>query len=145
MIGERIFPLVQEYIPELAGKITAMLLEIDHTELLQMLQNRELLDSKIEEAVQVLRAFDAKELQRVPQPKAPSPRQETLSVCSQRKEIGERLFLLVQEYNADFAGQITGTLLEIDKKVLLHMLRNRELLFEKVKEAVQVLQHNQAL
>ena len=37
-----------------AGKITGMLLEIDNSELLHMLDNRELLKSKVDEAVLVL-------------------------------------------------------------------------------------------
>lgn len=61
MIGERLFPLVQEHQPHLAGKITGMLLEIDNTELLHMLESRELLSAKVEEAVQVLQAHQAKE------------------------------------------------------------------------------------
>jgi len=63
MIGERLFPLVQEYQPTLAGKITGMLLEIDNSELLHMLEQRELLGAKVEEAVQVLQAHQAKEAQ----------------------------------------------------------------------------------
>jgi len=61
MIGERLFPLVQEYQPTMAGKITGMLLEIDNTELLHMLEQRELLGAKVDEAVQVLQAHQAKE------------------------------------------------------------------------------------
>jgi len=61
MIGERLFPLVQEHQPHLAGKITGMLLEIDNSELLHMLESRDLLSSKVEEAVQVLQAHQAKE------------------------------------------------------------------------------------
>lgn len=61
MIGERLFPLVQDYQPHLAGKITGMLLEIDNTELLHMLESRDLLRAKVEEAVQVLQAHQAKE------------------------------------------------------------------------------------
>ncbi|WP_411017575.1 hypothetical protein, partial [Salmonella sp. s51090] len=34
MLGERLFPLIQNTIPDLAGKITGMLLEIDNAELL---------------------------------------------------------------------------------------------------------------
>lgn len=63
MIGERLFPLVQDYQPQLAGKITGMLLEIDNSELLHMLEQRELLGAKVEEAVQVLQAHQAKEAQ----------------------------------------------------------------------------------
>jgi len=61
MIGERLFPLVQDHQPHLAGKITGMLLEIDNSELLNMLENRELLSAKVDEAVQVLQAHQAKE------------------------------------------------------------------------------------
>jgi len=61
MIGERLFPLVQEHQPHLAGKITGMLLEIDNSELLNMLESRDLLSNKVDEAVQVLQAHQAKE------------------------------------------------------------------------------------
>lgn len=61
MIGERLFPKVQEHQPTMAGKITGMLLEIDNSELLHMLENVELLKSKVVEAVQVLQAHQAKE------------------------------------------------------------------------------------
>jgi len=61
MIGERLFPLVQEHQPHLAGKITGMLLEIDNSELLNMLESRDLLAAKVDEAVQVLQAHQAKE------------------------------------------------------------------------------------
>jgi len=61
MIGERLFPMVQEYELQLAGKITGMLLEIDNSELLHMLESRESLRTKVDEAVQVLKAHQAKE------------------------------------------------------------------------------------
>jgi len=61
MIGEKLFPLVQDYQPHLAGKITGMLLEIDNSELLHMLDHPGLLKDKVEEAVQVLTAHQAKE------------------------------------------------------------------------------------
>ena len=47
MLGERLFPLIQQMQPELAGKITGMLLEIDNTELLHMLESRESLKAKV--------------------------------------------------------------------------------------------------
>merc|ERR1712209_356962 len=56
MLGERLFPLIQGLYPDLAGKITGMLLEIDNSELVHMLEHPESLKSKVEEAVAVLQA-----------------------------------------------------------------------------------------
>lgn len=61
MLGERLFPLIQNMYPDLAGRITGMLLEIDNSELLHMLESRESLKAKVEEAVAVLQAHQAKE------------------------------------------------------------------------------------
>jgi polyadenylate-binding protein len=61
MLGERLFPLIHGMYPDLAGKITGMLLEIDNSELLHMLESRESLKAKVEEAVAVLHAHQAKE------------------------------------------------------------------------------------
>ncbi|XP_034154360.1 polyadenylate-binding protein 1b isoform X2 [Pangasianodon hypophthalmus] len=61
MLGERLFPLIQNMHSDLAGKITGMLLEIDNSELLHMLESPESLRSKVDEAVAVLKAHQAKE------------------------------------------------------------------------------------
>ncbi|KAG8258057.1 hypothetical protein J6590_036796 [Homalodisca vitripennis] len=49
MLGERLFPLIQRMYPDLAGKITGMLLEIDNSELLHMLEHNESLKAKVRE------------------------------------------------------------------------------------------------
>lgn len=61
MLGERLFPLISQMFPDLAGKITGMLLEIDNSELLHMLESQESLEAKVKEAVAVLQAHQAKE------------------------------------------------------------------------------------
>lgn len=45
--GERLYPLIQALHPNLAGKITGMLLEIDNSELLHMLESPETLHAKV--------------------------------------------------------------------------------------------------
>ncbi|XP_037053010.1 polyadenylate-binding protein 1-like [Peromyscus leucopus] len=61
MLGERLFPLIQAMHPTLAGKITGMLLEIDNSEPLHMLESPESLRSKADEVVALLQAHQAKE------------------------------------------------------------------------------------
>lgn len=62
MLGERLYPLIHSMHPEWAGKITGMLLEIDNAELLHMLDSRESLKAKVDEAVVVLQAHQAKQV-----------------------------------------------------------------------------------
>jgi len=60
IIGEQLYPKIQRTQPQLAGKITGMILDscaID--EILPMLEKQELLDEKIEEALQALREHQA--------------------------------------------------------------------------------------
>lgn len=54
LLGERLFPLIQNVEPQLAGKITGMLLEMDNGELLNLLESPDALNAKIMEAISVL-------------------------------------------------------------------------------------------
>merc|ERR1719420_1849204 len=56
MIGEKLFPAIAKYQPELAGKITGMMLEMDNSELLILLESEQQMKGKIEEALRVLQS-----------------------------------------------------------------------------------------
>ncbi|KAL1224370.1 Polyadenylate-binding protein 7 [Cardamine amara subsp. amara] len=55
-LGERLYPLVEKRHPQLAAKITGMLVEMDNLELLVMLESPEYLAAKVDEAYEVLKS-----------------------------------------------------------------------------------------
>lgn len=56
MLGESLYPQVEQLEPEAAAKVTGMLLEMDQTEVLHLLESPESLKSKVAEAMEVLRS-----------------------------------------------------------------------------------------
>lgn len=68
MLGERLFSIIHQSHGEQAGKITGMLLEIDNAELLHMLESRESLNAKVDEALSVLAVHQQKEQKKPAQP-----------------------------------------------------------------------------
>ena len=55
MLGENLYPLVEKLEPGNAAKVTGMLLEMDQTEVLHLLESPEALKAKVAEAMEVLR------------------------------------------------------------------------------------------
>ncbi|KAJ0836209.1 putative polyadenylate-binding protein/Hyperplastic disc protein [Helianthus annuus] len=55
MLGENLYPLVEQLEAESAAKVTGMLLEMDQTEVLHLLESPEALKAKVAEAMEVLR------------------------------------------------------------------------------------------
>ena len=66
LIGEELYRLIYPVHSDLAGKITGMLLEMDNSELLHMLEVPESLKAKVEEAVSVLRDHQLREERQQP-------------------------------------------------------------------------------
>jgi len=61
MLGEVIYLRIFAVQPELAGKITGMLLEMDNSELLHLLEDSDAMEAKVSEAISVLNDFTNKE------------------------------------------------------------------------------------
>jgi len=57
MLGEVIYMKIAPAQPDLAGKITGMLLEMDNSELLHLLEAPDAMNSKVSEALAVLQDF----------------------------------------------------------------------------------------
>ncbi|EIN07305.1 polyadenylate binding protein [Punctularia strigosozonata HHB-11173 SS5] len=61
MIGEMLYMRIAPAQPDLAGKITGMLLEMENAELIHLLDNDDALQSKVGEAIAVLHEYTQKE------------------------------------------------------------------------------------
>jgi polyadenylate-binding protein len=59
MLGEQLYPLVDALEHDHAGKVTGMLLEMDQTEVLHLIESPEALKAKVAEAMEVLRMAQA--------------------------------------------------------------------------------------
>lgn len=55
MLGNNLFPLVQQVVPEMAVKVTIMLLEMDQTEVLHLLESPESLRAEVGQAMDALK------------------------------------------------------------------------------------------
>merc|ERR1712039_690513 len=56
MLGDKLFPRISKYQPQLGRKVTGMLLELDNSKLLMLLDSEQELKAMVDEAVRVLRA-----------------------------------------------------------------------------------------
>lgn len=60
MLGEQLYPLVESVEPVHASKVTGMLLEMDQTEVLHLIESPEALKTKVAEAMAVLQEAAAR-------------------------------------------------------------------------------------
>jgi len=75
LLGENLYPLVDQLEHENAAKVTGMLLEMDQTEVLHLLESPEALKAKVSEAMDVLRNVNQQQ-----QVNSPTDRMASLSL-----------------------------------------------------------------
>lgn len=75
MLGENLYPLVHQLEHENAAKVTGMLLEMDQTEVLHLLESPDALKAKVSEAMEVLRSVHQQQ-----QPNSPAAQLASLSL-----------------------------------------------------------------
>lgn len=80
MLGENLYPLVEQLEPEAAAKVTGMLLEMDQTEVLHLLESPEALKAKVAEAMEVLRNVSQQQQQQQQQPSSLADQLASLSL-----------------------------------------------------------------
>ena len=63
LLGENLYPLVDQLEHDNAAKVTGMLLEMDQTEVLHLLESPEALKAKVAEAMEVLKNVGSQQQQ----------------------------------------------------------------------------------
>jgi len=59
ILGDQLYPIIEKHTPELAGKITGMILESStNEEMIELINNSAAMFAKVEEAVKVLREYE---------------------------------------------------------------------------------------
>jgi len=113
MIGNKLYPLVNNFTTEHAPKVTGMLLELDVNDLVLLLNSQEDLKEKVDEC---------------------------LSIFFGKKEIGNKLYPKVAKMiTQEHAPKVTGMLLELDVNYLNSLLELPYNLKEKVDECLSIL------
>jgi len=115
MIGNKLYPLVENFTTEHAPKVTGMLLELDVNELGNLLNSPENLKEKVNECLSILVPKD------------------------EREQIGNKLYPKVENFTTEHAPKVTGMLLELDVNDLRFLLKSPKTLKEKIDECLSIL------
>ena len=125
------YALIEEQYPDDAEKLTGILLEMDIQSLELMIKDSNLLEQKLGEIISLLEN-DSGQIKN-------SQTETAQRQCQDKTSIGEELYSLVSELGCDQADKITGMLLEMDTYDLEVILRDQEVLKEKVNQALWAL------
>ena len=142
LLGETIYPMIEAVQPELAGKITGMLLEMQVGEVVAMLNSQDELLGRIAEALDVLEeeglilaAADARSTAAasvlptsIATEDAPVVDSELLRLAREQKEVlRKKLHKRVRQLAPEReALPVVGALLALENEVLQALLRNRQ-------------------
>ena len=130
-MGEKIYAFIEKYYPCDADILTGILLEMDIQSLEELVNDKELLEQKMEEALAVLQ--NTSEVSQNSQSVSGSKEHPDKAV------IGEKVFELVCAFNSEQADKITGMLLEMDLQDLEVIVQNQVALEDKINEASMAL------
>lgn len=130
-LGEQIYVLIENQYPNDAEKLTGILLEMDNQTLEPLIKDTNLLEQKVEEILSVLKNGTGQMKN--------SHSESALKQHQDKTTIGEELYKLVSKFDCDQADKITGMLLEMNVQDLEVILRDQEVLEEKVNQALTAL------
>jgi hypothetical protein len=155
-LGDQIYLKVVSEYPDTASKITGMLLDMDIERLREISEDDDMLMEKVGEAVQVLEEDSCgdgghgassqknkellqKQLNLELNLSNLQDKLDSLEDDLQKEIIGEELYKILFNLSPNHADKITGMLLEMNSNDLLETIANKELLQNRVQQAVEAL------
>lgn len=164
--GEKIYEVVDEYYPEKSESVTGMLLEADYDELRQLVSTtagREELVNRIHIAARSLNALERENCKEnknedygfhdmnekpndldAEHSHFQEKSKESAGQCDvpeKKQALGETLFSLIENKHPTDAERLTGILLEMDVQSLELLIKDTDLLENKIEEVMECLQN----
>ncbi|XP_078604512.1 uncharacterized protein LOC144878112 isoform X2 [Branchiostoma floridae x Branchiostoma japonicum] len=108
-------------------RITEELLQLEETEVFKLLQDRELLETTVQEALYRIEGQSSRS-------------EPGSSECVSKEDLGDILYEKVEELQPDLCAKITGMLLELPEDTLQTLLADKQALQTAVHRAVKAVQ-----
>uniref|UniRef100_UPI00398EACD6 uncharacterized protein isoform X2 n=1 Tax=Pristiophorus japonicus TaxID=55135 RepID=UPI00398EACD6 len=131
MLGETLYNAIFPQYPEMAIKLTGMLLELPDPVLDQMMHDEKLLSAGLQKALSTLQNSTEKCMFKIVQDDTDSDSTDSL---------GEQLYDLVDIHNTGHSEKITGMLLELGRNEVKKLVNDSQLLEQKIDTAQEVLE-----
>lgn len=120
VLCEHVHAIVKAKVPDLSEKVTGMLMECSIKMLTSMLEDENVMNQNINQAVKALKSVG---------------QDVNLPLSEEKQKLGDRLFEKVAEMESELCAQITGMLLEMDISKIKRLLEDSSLLESNVTTA----------
>ncbi|XP_067825763.1 uncharacterized protein [Heptranchias perlo] len=131
MLGEKLYNAIFPRHPEMAIKLTGMLLELPVPVLDQMIHDEKLLSAGLQKALSTLQSSTEKCMFKIVQDDTDSDSTDSL---------GDQLYDLVDIHNTGHSEKITGMLLELGRNEVKKLVSDSQLLEQKIHIAQEALE-----
>nr|GEY44230.1 polyadenylate-binding protein 2-like [Tanacetum cinerariifolium] len=130
MLGENLYPLVNKLEHKHGHKVTEMILELDTTEVLYLLESPDELKLVVDEAMDVLRNAFVSALVNAPR-------------HARKKILAKNIYSLVDQMEHTHADKVTKMILELDTVEVLYLLESPDSLKLAIEEAMNYVRIEQ--
>lgn len=133
ILGEKLYDIINDWYPGKADKLTGMLMDVNSETLENLVLKEQMLKERVEGALAVLQRMEQTTTDREPSTHY-NPGNAT------KEELGEKLYVKIEESHSENADKITGMLLEMRVEDIHRLLKNPLELQEKIHLAEDALE-----